>query len=180
MFKIKKVKSIKELKKVFCFLSLLFYDEACKYNEHYYTMGERFEEIKTTFETDNDFLMYIEDEEKIIAAITGKNIDNQQITSSMIGVDKKYRKQGIAKMLINEFEKRCKNKNIKHIDLGARFRACPLYLALNYKPSLMIQVFDFITIDEVKKHNKYNFKEGFSWQGDCYGFIFYNIDEIKE
>ena len=44
----------------------------------------------------------------------------------------------------------------------------------------MIQVFDFVTIDEIKKHNKYNFKEVFSWQGDCYGFIFYKIDEIKE
>ena len=83
-------------------------------------------------------------------------------------------------MKINEFEKRCKDKGIKHIDLGARFRACPLYIKLGYKPSLMIQVFDFANIDDVKKANKFNLKEGFSWQSDAYGFIFFEIDEIKE
>ena len=182
MINIKTVKNKKELKKVFDFLSMTFYDDAKKNNEHYFTMSERLMEMEKQLEVDNELLMYIEKDKKIIAAITGKGMDTEKkkITLGVIAIDPNYRKKGYAKALINEFEERCKNKGIKHIDLGARFRACPLYIKLGYKPSLMIQVFDFANIDDVKKANKFNLKEGFSWQSDAYGFIFFEIDEIKE
>lgn len=182
MINIKTVKNKKELKKVFDFLSMTFYDDAKKNNEHYFTMSERLIEMEKQLEVDNELLMYIEEDKKIIAAITGKGMDTEKkkITLGVIAIDPNYRKKGYAKAMINEFEKRCKDKGIKHIDLGARFRACPLYIKLGYKPSLMIQVFDFANIDDVKKANKFNLKEGFSWQSDAYGFIFFEIDEIKE
>lgn len=182
MINIKTVKNKKELKKVFDFLSMTFYDDAKKNNEHYFTMSERLMEMEKQLEVDNELLMYIEEDKKIIAAITGKGMDTEKkkITLGVIAIDPNYRKKGYAKAMINEFEKRCKDKGIKHIDLGARFRACPLYIKLGYKPSLMIQVFDFANIDDVKKANKFNLKEGFSWQSDAYGFIFFEIDEIKE
>lgn len=182
MINIKTVKNKKELKKVFEFLSMTFYDDAKKNNEHYFTMSERLIEMEKQLEVDNELLMYIEEDKKIIAAITGKGMDTEKkkITLGVIAIDPNYRKKGYAKAMINEFEKRCKDKGIKHIDLGARFRACPLYIKLGYKPSLMIQVFDFANIDDVKKANKFNLKEGFSWQSDAYGFIFFEIDEIKE
>lgn len=182
MINIKTVKNKQELKKVFDFLSMTFYDDAKKNNEHYFTMSERLMEMEKQLEVDNELLMYIEEDKKIIAAITGKGMDTEKkkITLGVIAIDPNYRKKGYAKALINEFEERCKDKGIKHIDLGARFRACPLYIKLGYKPSLMIQVFDFANIDDVKKANKFNLKEGFSWQSDAYGFIFFEIDEIKE
>lgn len=182
MINIKTVKNKKELKKVFDFLSMTFYDDAKKNKEHYFTMSERLMEMEKQLEVDNELLMYIEKDKKIIAAITGKGMDTEKkkITLGVIAIDPNYRKKGYAKALINEFEKRCNDKGIKHIDLGARFRACPLYIKLGYKPSLMIQVFDFANIDDVKKANKFNLKEGFSWQSDAYGFIFFEIDEIKE
>lgn len=182
MINIKTVKNKKELKKVFDFLSMTFYDDAKKNNEHYFTMSERLMEMEKQLEVDNELLMYIEEDKKIIAAITGKGMDTEKkkITLGVIAIDPNYRKKGYAKAMINEFEKRCKDKGIKHIDLGARFRACPLYIKLGYKPSLMIQVFDFANIDDVKKANKFNLKEGFSWQSDAYGFVFFEIDEIKE
>lgn len=182
MINIKTVKNKKELKKVFDFLSMTFYDDAKKNKEHYFTMSERLMEMEKQLEVDNELLMYIEKDKKIIAAITGKGMDTEKkkITLGVIAIDPNYRKKGYAKALINEFEKRCNDKGIKHIDLGARFRACPLYIKLGYKPSLMIQVFDFANIDDVKRANKFNLKEGFSWQSDAYGFIFFEIDEIKE
>lgn len=182
MYKIKTIKDEKELKELFDFLSRTFYDDAKKYNEHYYTMSERFEEMKKQLEVDKDLLMYIELDGKIIAGITGKGMDleKEKITLGVIAVDSNYRKKGIAKELINEFEKRCKDKGIKHIDLGARFRACPLYISLGYKPSLMVQIFDFATLDDIRKANVYNLKEGFSWMSDAYGFMFFEVDSVKE
>ena len=35
----------------------------------------------------------------------------------------------------------------------------------------MVQVFDFVTIDDVRKLNKFNLDEICSWQGETYGFI---------
>lgn len=182
MFEIKTVETKDEVKELFNFFSKTFYKDAIEHNEHYYEMSERFKEMNNQYELDKDFLMYIKNGDSIIAGIAGKkmNIHDGKITMGILAVDEDYRNKGIAKSLIVEFENRCKKKNIKHIDLGARFRATPLYLKLGYKYSLMIQVFDFTTIDEVRNKNKYNFEETFSYQNEIYGFIFYKVDDIKE
>lgn len=182
MSKIKLVETKEELKRLFNFLSEVFYDEAKEYNEHYFTMSERYEEMKQQFEICKDLLMYIEKRGKIIAGITAKgmNKENSKITLGVMAVSKNERRKGLAKELVLEFEKKCKKHGIKHIDLGARFRACPLYQNLGYKHSLMIQVFDFSTIEDIKKKNKFKFEEGFSYQGETYGFIFYKTPGIKK
>ncbi len=176
------VKTIEELKEVFNFISKVFYDDAKENNEFYYTMSERYEEMKKEFEVDNDFLMYIKKDGKIIAGITGKGMDkeNSKITLGVLAVAKEYRKKGYAKKLVEEFENRCRNKEIHHIELGARFRACELYKKLGYYYSIMVQVFDFATIEDVKKANTFGLEEGFSWQGDTYGFIFFKVKDINE
>lgn len=38
-------------------------------------MSERLEEMKKQLKIDKDFLMYIEEDDNIVAAITGKNMD---------------------------------------------------------------------------------------------------------
>lgn len=182
MTKIKTVQNEKELKKVFDFLSNLFYDDAIEYNEHYHSMGERFSEMKEQLQKDKEFLLYIEENNEIIAAVSGKKLDIKErtITLGVMGVSKKHRRKGYAKLLVNEFEKRCIEKGIKHITLGARFRACPLYISMDYKPSLMIQVFDFATIEDIKKENKFNLEVTDEMQGETYGFIFFKVEEMRE
>ncbi len=137
-YNIKTINTLSELKKVFNFISLVFYNDACENNEHYYTMGERYDEMRKMLEKGKEFLMYVEEDNKIIAALTGKNLNDKKITMGVLAVDPKYRRKGIAKLLICEFENRCLNKGINHIDLGSRFRACSLYLSMDYKPLLMI------------------------------------------
>lgn len=182
MLEIKTVKSEKKLKKLFNILSEIFYDDAIENEEHYYTMSERYEEMKLQFKNDKNFLMYIEDSNKIVAGLTGKNLDlkKKKITIGVLAVKKEYRMNGLATKLINEFENRCKKKKIEHIDLGARFGACNLYKNLNYNYSLMVQVFDFITIDDVRKLNKFNLDEIYSWQGETYGFIKFKVNCINK
>ena len=145
-------------------------------------MSERYEEMKVQFEVKKNLLMYIEKRGKIVAGITAKGMkkDDGKITLGVMAVAKSERRKGFAKELVLEFEKRCKDAGIKHIDLGARFRACPLYVNLGYEHSLMIQVFDFSTVEDVKKKNKFKFEKGFAWQGETYGFIFYKTPDIKK
>lgn len=182
MLEIRTVKSEKELKKLFNILSEIFYDDAVENKEHYYTMSERYEKMKLQFKNDKNFLMYIEDSNKIVAGLTGKNLDlkKKKITIGVLAVKKEYRMNGLATKLVNEFENRCKKKKIEHIDLGARFRACNLYKNLNYNYSLIVQVFDFVTIDDVRKLNKFNLDEIYSWQGETYGFIKFKVNCINK
>ncbi len=126
--------------------------------------------------------MYIKENNKIIAAITGKGMNKKtsKITLGTLVVDEYYRKKGYAKKLINEFENRCSNKDIHHIELGSRFRACKLYENLGYYYSIMVQVFDFSTIEDIRKANIFNLEEISSYQGDTYGFIFFKVNDIDE
>lgn len=179
---IKVIKTLDELNKVFKFLSKVFYNDAKEYNEHYYTMQERYDEMNTQFKNDNELLIYIEEGNNIVAALTSKNMDleRKKISMGVLGVKKEYRRRGYAKDLVIEFERKCKNKGITNIELGARFRACPLYLSLGYKPKLMVQIFDFETIEDIRKNNIFNLKESSSYQSDAFGFVFYEIDEVNE
>ena len=140
------------------------------------------EEMKEQFEVDNHFLMYIEQDGKIIAGITAKdmNKNSKKITLSILAVSNSERKKGLARELVLEFEKRCKIKKIKYIELGARFRACSFYEKLSYNYCLMIQVFDFSTIEDVRNKNKYNFEEISSFQGETYGCICFKVPSIKK
>ena len=124
--------------------------------------------------------MYIEKDGKIIAGITGKNMTDSNITMGILGVDENERNKGLAKELVSEFEKRCLAKGITHIDLGSRNRAALLYQKLGYSCSLIVQVYDCATIEDIRKENNYNFKEKKSYQNDTYGFIIYDIDNIDE
>ena len=107
---IKTVETLKDLKRLFDFLTEVFYDEAVEYNEHYFTMSERYEEMKVQFEVDKNLLMYIEKRGKIVAGITAKGMkkDDGKITLGVMAVAKSERRKGLAKELVLEFEKRCK------------------------------------------------------------------------
>ena len=179
---IKTIDNKEKLKEVFDFLSRTFYEEAIIYNEHYNIMLERYAEMKEQFEKDNTLLLYIEEEKKIIGALTTKGMDliGQNITLGVMAVARDKRGKGYAQMLIEEFERRCLNKGIKHINLGARFKACPLYLRLNYKPKLMVQVFDFATTKDIDKANTLGLEKEFEIQNDAYGFAFFKVDNVDE
>ena len=96
MSKIKVVETKEDLKRLFNFLSEVFYDEAKEYNEHYFTMSERYEEMKQQFDTCKDLLMYIEKRGKIIAGITAKgmNKEKSKITLGVMAVSKNERRKG--------------------------------------------------------------------------------------
>ena len=128
MIEIKTVKSEKELKDLFNVLSEIFYDDAVENDEHYYTMSERYEEMKEQYKKNKDFLMYVEKDNQIVAGLTGKSMDleKKKITIGILAVKKEYRMNGLAKRLVEEFEKRCKKvltTNLHHgniIKLTAR------------------------------------------------------------
>lgn len=61
---IKVVETKEKLRKVFIFLSKIFFEDAKEHNEHYYTMSERFTEMSNQFEKDNELLLYIEENKK--------------------------------------------------------------------------------------------------------------------
>ena len=182
MPEIKIVNNDEELNQVFNFLSKTIYDNSILHKEKYYPMSSRLEEIKKQLKIDKDFLMYIEENNHIVAAITGKNMDltKKKITLGILAVSPSKRNLGYGTLLIKEFEKTSLKKGITHIDLGSRYRASSLYEHLNYKYSLMVQIFDFAKIEDIRKANKYNLEEITSNQTPAYGYIFYKVPSISK
>lgn len=112
MPEIKIVNNDEELNQVFNFLSKTIYDDSILHKEKYYPMSSRLEEIKKQLKIDKDFLMYIEENNHIVAAITGKNMDltKKKITLGILAVSPSKRRLGYATKLIREFEKNISKK----------------------------------------------------------------------
>lgn len=94
MTDIKIVNNDKDLNQVFNFLSKTIYDDTILHKEKYYPMSERLEEIKSQLKIDKDFLMYIEEDNNVVAAITGKNMDltKKKITLGILAVSPSKKK----------------------------------------------------------------------------------------
>ena len=108
MISVRTIESEVKLKEAFNFMSKIFYDEAIEFNEKYYTMSERFNEMSEQFKKDKYLLLYVEEDNEIAASLTSKNMDEskQKITLGVMAVAKKCRRKGYATTLVKEFEKR--------------------------------------------------------------------------
>lgn len=74
-FNIKSVDSEERLKEIFGFLSKVFYVESTEYNEHYFIMSERYVEMKEQYNKDKEMIIYIEEDKKIVCALTSMGMD---------------------------------------------------------------------------------------------------------
>ncbi len=107
-----------------------------------------------------------------------RKILNKKVTLSILAVNLNYRNLKLDTKLVKEFENICRNIGLQSISLGARWRTCGFYEKLNYKPSLLVQVYDFVRVEEIRKNNLCGFKELKSYQGETYGFIMYEVTFI--
>lgn len=183
MYEIKNIETVEKLKEVFLFISKTFYLDYQKTGEQYFTMGERFEEMLQQFNVEKRLLYYIENENhEIIAALTTKNYNPEKasITLGMLCVKDEYTSQGIGSYILQRFEKDCCKKGIKKITLGARFVACDFYKKHKYVPHLMVQVFDFMTTEDVLKFNTYNFKVLETYEREFFGYVNFEVEDTKK
>ena len=177
---IKNVDSKEKLKEYYDFFTKVFYEDAVEYNEHYYPMFNTYSKISEQFEKDNSLLIYLENEGEIVGTVAIKDVSDEEATIDALTVEKKYRGKGYSSMLLKEIEKRLKSKGVKRISLGARIRACYVYLKNGYTPTLLVQVSDFATTDLIKKANKYNYEVVDEYQNEVCGAVFYKVSKVDE
>lgn len=176
---IRHVDSKEKLKDYYNFFSKVFYDDAVEHNEYYYPMYNAYSKVLEQYEKDSSLLLYIEEEGKIVATLGVKDVKEKEATIDVVAVDKNYRGRGYSSILLKEEEKRLLLKGIENVSLGARFRACGVYLKNGYSPTLLVQVSDFATIDLVKAANKYGYKIVNEYQNDVCGAVFYEVDKVE-
>lgn len=85
MVSIQTIQNQDQLKELFQFFARTFYEDAIIHQEYYFTMGDCYEEMRKQFCMDPDLLMYMEEDGKIIAGLTGKGMDleHKKITLSV-------------------------------------------------------------------------------------------------
>ncbi|MBR3890956.1 MAG: GNAT family N-acetyltransferase [Bacilli bacterium] len=176
---IKYVENRGKLKEYYHFFSKVFYEDAKEFNEHYYPMFNAYSKIEEQYNKDNTLLIYIEECGNIVGCIGVKDVINNKATLDVLAVDKNCRGKGYASLLIKEIESRLVKTGVKEVSLGARFRACNVYLKNGYKPTLLVQVNDFATTDLIKENNIYDYEIVNEYQNDVCGAVFFKVDEVN-
>lgn len=178
--KIDNVKTKKELIPYYHFASKIFFEDAKQNSEHYYPMFNNYNKLLEQFSIDKSLILYAKEDNKMIGVIAAKDVNEGKATIQILAIDKKYRRKGYALELIKELEKRLKKHNVKHLSLGARFRACNTYIKAGFLPTLMIQVSDFSNISLVKKANIFKFPILNEYQTPTNGAVFFEVKIIDK
>jgi len=175
---IKHVDSKEKFNEYYHFFSKVFYDDSVEHNEHYYPMYNAYSKLIEQYEKDPGLLLYIEDDGKMVATIAVKDFKGNEATIDTLAVDKNYRGKGYASILLKEIERKLVSKGVENVSLGARFRACNVYLKNGYDPTLLVQVNDFATSKLIKKCNKYGYAIVNEYQNEVCGAVFYKVDTV--
>lgn len=154
---IKTVKTIDKIDELVDFFANVFSDYTVVNEQSKLTKKELME---SQFNEDPDFLMYIEDNNKIVAALFGyTSKPTNSVILHIIGVLKEYRLKKYGSKLLNELVKRAKEKNYDQINLTSKTENYDFYIKNGFKPVLSYVVFDNISNKEFDKLNKYNFEQ---------------------
>ena len=81
--KIKCVDSKEKFKEYFDFFSKVFYEDAVEYNEHYYPMYNAYSKLFEQYEKDASLLLYIEEDDEIVATLGVKDVKENEATINM-------------------------------------------------------------------------------------------------
>ena len=151
------VNSIEEIDELTEFLTVVFSEFTVIDERSVLTKKEMME---SQFKEDSSFLMYIKEDNKIVAglfAYTSKPTNS--VILHIIGVLKEYRLKKYGSKLLNELVKRAKEKNYDQINLTSKTENYDFYIKNGFKPVLSYVVFDNISNKELDKLNKYNFEQ---------------------
>ncbi len=170
-------KNLNDLECLFDFMSkhLNFDIKNCIYVQN------RKEELNLQFSRDHSLLIFVKNEDgDIVAGLSMKHIDNDEVTLGMLAVETAYRQQGIGRKAIKYVEKLCNQKGYKLISLGARTDSANFYLRMDYKPMLMVEVFENRTIRDIDKFIRINYKLKCLSMESSNKKAFYSISNIDE
>lgn len=151
------VNSIEEIDELTEFLTVVFSEFTVIDERSALTKKDMME---SQFKEDSSFLMYIKEDNKIVAglfAYTSKPTNS--VILHIIGVLKEYRLKKYGSKLLNELVKRAKEKNYDQINLTSKTENYDFYIKNGFKPVLSYVVFDNISNKEFDKLNKYNFEQ---------------------
>ncbi len=86
-----------------------------------------------------DLMLYAQSGGEVAGIVFGRMESEKSMTVGPVAVDEQHRKRGIARLLMQELEKRALRHGIHHIALGAVESAEGFYAKLGYTGTLLIQ-----------------------------------------
>lgn len=139
-----KLKLLSELK--FKKLEYKKYEEVWNFLEKYLFLESNMKDRPRSYDflldklkENQDFFIGLFMDNELIGVIQGFPREDYFLMSE-IAVSKKFRSRGFGALLVNEFEKRAKQKKFKKIKAGAQNNAVNFYKKLGYIPSILIQI----------------------------------------
>ena len=170
-------KNLNDLDCLFAFMSIhLNFDiKNCIY------VQSRKDELKLQFARDKSMLIFIRNEDgDIIAGLSMKHSDNDEITLGMLAVGTRCRRQGIGRKLVEYVENLCALRGYKQISLGARTSSANFYIQMNYEPILMVELFGDNSIYALDEFIRSTYKLKCVSMETGNKKAFYSIDNVDE
>lgn len=118
-----------------------FFDSNLKNTYKMLESNKQIKKIKKRIKSRNTIFLVAEKDDRVIGLIDGYLVDSDCYRENVgyldhLCVDKKYRGQGVATMLIEKFKEKMKKRNVSYIKLNAfstNFSATNLYKKLGFE-----------------------------------------------
>lgn len=133
-YTIKHVTTVRELDDALAFDKKVF-GAPSEQSSPAYSRGKWLERM----EVYRDLMLYAESDGEVVGIVFGRIEGEGSITVGPVAVDKRFRRQGIAREMMLLLEKRALGHGIRHLGLGAVESAEGFYEKLGYAGSLLIQ-----------------------------------------
>lgn len=180
-YKIKKIKSLDNVKTVFNFISEFFVHERTKNTEEL-ALHELYESMIDNLVNGYGYQFYITISKVIIGALVASPLpyDKESLLLNVVGVDDRIRNKGLARSMLHELETYAKKKGYKRIRVLYYETSHSFFEKDDYKPLLELAIPESLQIEDVLKINNLKLEFACNKKFNQINFVDYAVDEIDK
>lgn len=176
--KIRKVKNLDDVKKVFNFISSAIFNDIMKNGDEFVPLHELYETMIDTFVKAREFEFYGTIGKNIVAAVvsTVLQYDPKCLELHIITVNENFRRSGIAQLMLAELEMLAKRKGFERIRVLYNHSAKPFFERNNYSLLLELAIPETLEIEDVIKLNNLALTSSKILKYNNINFVSYDIE----
>lgn len=176
--KLRKIKGLDDIKKVFNFISSTIFNDILKNGDEFVPLHELYETMIDTFVKNKEFQFYGTIGKEIAGAVVATILpyDPKCLMIDIITVSEKYRRNGIAQVMLAEFEMVAKRKGFERVRVLHNHVAKPFFVRNNYDLFLELAIPESLEVEDVIKLNNLALSYSKITKFNQINFVEYNID----
>lgn len=175
--KVRKVKNLDDVKKVFNFISSAIFNDVLKNGDEFIPLHELYETMIDTFVKSRELEFYGTVGKTIVGAVVSTVLpyDPKCLFVDIITVSENLRRKGIAQELLAELETIAKKKGFEKMRVLHNSHARPFFERNKYSLKLELAIPETLEIEDVIKINNLALKSSNILKFNNINFVQYNV-----